>query len=463
MGDVDIDGDDVDAVNSQTATQLRQPSTTSSILLDHRDDPNDDPTAIDLSDLFPPQPAPSSPSLSAVADGVSAVVAALDPLVDTAAGAAPSSAPPKRPPSSYFLFCAEQRLSARAEAGVGGVAAVAKVLGQRWKALTAEERLPYETTAKQTKADYLLALQRQQRTAPTLRPLSSPAEVFLPPGAVRRLLHLDPSIKRTSKEAVLLLSRTTELFLALLLSQCVKVAQGRKRRRLMMEDVLAVSEGVTGMDFLRSEMRHMKRDIDQQREVERKQREDAREAEQHDAHTAEAEAGEVDGEAVEGDAENQPAKGEEGESKGEAVQGAKAVGSSGRGKKGKMGAIDTRQYASLTSMFSRMAEGPEKRKDRQRRRVEEEDENKDDGVEEIVRELEGEEGEEEGEQQQLQLHAAAEVEEVEEEEEDNEAAEGDLFVDVDEGGRERAAPKRRRPLLAAANDIDDDDDAASDV
>lgn len=61
----------------------------------------------------------------------------------------------KRAPSAYFLFCEEERASARqactsADAsGKVSVAIVAKELGKRWEALPAERRQTYKDRAQQ--------------------------------------------------------------------------------------------------------------------------------------------------------------------------------------------------------------------------------------------------------------------------------------------------------------------------
>ena len=464
MGHFDSD-DEVGAVHSQAATQLRSDSLPQWEEDDdnHHSSSDQDDEANHITTSIPSPPSPAtSPSPPAAADDDAALLADPDPTTSETVGVAPSSAPLKRPPSSYFLFCAEQRTSARAEAGVGGVAAVAKVLGARWKALTADERQPYDTKAKQAKADYQLALQ-QQPAHPKSRPTTFstnpdpsstsssflPSSLFLPPSLIKRLLQLDPSIKRTSKEAALALSRTTELFLALLVGQCAKVAAGRKRRRLMVDDVLAVAEGVGGMEFLRADLRQMKKEMEQQREAQRKEREEQIKETEDEEKAQTAEGQEVDGEDGEEEKENRPVGGEEEGVEGEEEQKESAVEKKGRGRKGKKDAMDMRQYPSLASMFSRMTDGAEQRR---KGRVEQMEDGAEDGeVEELlVSEVE----------QEVPEAGGGEVDEVEEDVvvEEEEEEEEEEVVAVHRGGRGgRASPKRRRVALAAAEDIDSDD------
>ena len=58
----------------------------------------------------------------------------------------------KRPATAYFVFCETKRLEAK-EANADKALA-AKELGEMWKALSEEEKEPYNTKAKQLKADY---------------------------------------------------------------------------------------------------------------------------------------------------------------------------------------------------------------------------------------------------------------------------------------------------------------------
>lgn len=66
--------------------------------------------------------------------------------------------PPKRAVSAYFLFCNEHRGTAKAEylAASGtekvNVAAIAKLLGEKWRQLTDEERKTYQAKAAELSA-----------------------------------------------------------------------------------------------------------------------------------------------------------------------------------------------------------------------------------------------------------------------------------------------------------------------
>ena len=66
---------------------------------------------------------------------------------------------PKRPLSAYMVFSADNRAAVAAELQGQPVTAVAKVLGANWKALTADEKKPFEDRAAELKAEYVLAME----------------------------------------------------------------------------------------------------------------------------------------------------------------------------------------------------------------------------------------------------------------------------------------------------------------
>merc|ERR1712106_520295 len=65
---------------------------------------------------------------------------------------------PKRPMSSYFFFIGEIRKQVTIDNPEMNLTETTKLLGQKWKALTAEEKLPYEEKATQDKVRYQKAM-----------------------------------------------------------------------------------------------------------------------------------------------------------------------------------------------------------------------------------------------------------------------------------------------------------------
>jgi len=65
---------------------------------------------------------------------------------------------PKKPASAYFMWFAENREALQAETGAGAGRAVAKVAGERWKQLSADESEPFEERAAKARAEYKQAM-----------------------------------------------------------------------------------------------------------------------------------------------------------------------------------------------------------------------------------------------------------------------------------------------------------------
>ena len=183
--------------------------------------------------------------------------------------------PPKRPPTAYFLFCSVHRAAIQAEVSAAaladsnekkGVTVIAKRLGEKWKSLNDEERSDFQSRAKQLKAEFDESMKLYQAKHPINKPSKNQPgsiaqqsnetnQLIIPLAIIRRIVKLDLSIHRMSKEAVSALTKCTELFLQFFAFSCIKSASLAKRRSVRWSDLLEVSEGVGGMEFLRKEMR----------------------------------------------------------------------------------------------------------------------------------------------------------------------------------------------------------------
>ncbi|RCV07716.1 hypothetical protein SEVIR_1G272500v4 [Setaria viridis] len=68
---------------------------------------------------------------------------------------AAASGKPKRPPSAFFVFMSEFRQEYQAQHPDNkSVAAVSKAAGEKWRAMSEEEKQPYVDQAGQKKQDY---------------------------------------------------------------------------------------------------------------------------------------------------------------------------------------------------------------------------------------------------------------------------------------------------------------------
>merc|ERR1712117_298520 len=71
---------------------------------------------------------------------------------------------PKKPQTAYWLWMSENREALTKELGTKDVAAVGKLAGERWTALDAKLKVPFEKKAKDLKEAYDKALKEYKAT-----------------------------------------------------------------------------------------------------------------------------------------------------------------------------------------------------------------------------------------------------------------------------------------------------------
>jgi len=72
--------------------------------------------------------------------------------------------PPKRSLSSFMVFSKKESQKLREDQPQHSVAVIAKLLGQKWGALSAEQKVPFETEAKKLKDQYVEKLSKFNAT-----------------------------------------------------------------------------------------------------------------------------------------------------------------------------------------------------------------------------------------------------------------------------------------------------------
>merc|ERR1711966_592035 len=77
-----------------------------------------------------------------------------------------NSGAPSRPQNAYWLWLSDNRKALEKEAGSAVGPVVGKLAGQKWKALSAGAKAPYEKKAAALKAEYEKALEEWKKTAP---------------------------------------------------------------------------------------------------------------------------------------------------------------------------------------------------------------------------------------------------------------------------------------------------------
>ncbi|EJK62520.1 hypothetical protein THAOC_16864 [Thalassiosira oceanica] len=168
--------------------------------------------------------------------------------------------PLKRARTAYFIFADEKRDDVKKENPGGGVAVVAKAIGQLWSALEAPEKLKYENAAAEERARVARDAQRlkdaglwPEKGAEVAQALDEDALAF-PVGRIRKICKLDPEVKGMSKEATLLITKSVELFCHRLGMECVTMAQMSNRRKLLPDDIVQVASMKERFMFMKSDL-----------------------------------------------------------------------------------------------------------------------------------------------------------------------------------------------------------------
>ncbi|CAL8461902.1 g1433 [Coccomyxa elongata] len=164
----------------------------------------------------------------------------------------------KRPPTAFFIFSEEQRESTRAEcvaqAEAGAkisVAAVAKAIGEKWHALTDDEKAAYKEKAlERAKAQASTAAEEapeagqqaegedgEQEGEQHLDTQHNANPFGFPLSLIKRIMCLDPEVTRISGDGLKAVAKAAELMVELLGSKAAKEALSHKRKTIKLGDV----------------------------------------------------------------------------------------------------------------------------------------------------------------------------------------------------------------------------------
>ena len=161
---------------------------------------------------------------------------------------------PKRALSAYFVFANEQREAARNEylASSGAekvsVAAVAKLLGEKWRVLSDEERAQYQKLAAEKAAAAEEAANAQAMDVDQPGEMHETGEqdkemeqqqppAGLPLSLVKRIMLLDKDVNSISSDALKATAKAAELVIEMLVARAYKGSTAAKRRTINFGDV----------------------------------------------------------------------------------------------------------------------------------------------------------------------------------------------------------------------------------
>ena len=142
---------------------------------------------------------------------------------------------------------------------------VAKLLGEKYRNLSAEEKERLDGLAKTDKARYVREM-AEVREYEAMHGKGSgngdtsgaggansakPLDLVIPVSRVRKIVKMDKDVKNISKEAMATITKTTELFVAYMGVRCAGTASLRGARTIRDQDVAATIHSQNAFDFLR--------------------------------------------------------------------------------------------------------------------------------------------------------------------------------------------------------------------
>eukprot|EP00537_Pseudo-nitzschia_pungens_P013994 CAMPEP_0172385930 /NCGR_PEP_ID=MMETSP1061-20121228/3536_1 /TAXON_ID=37318 /ORGANISM="Pseudo-nitzschia pungens, Strain cf. pungens" /LENGTH=391 /DNA_ID=CAMNT_0013115125 /DNA_START=300 /DNA_END=1475 /DNA_ORIENTATION=- len=177
--------------------------------------------------------------------------------------------PTKRARTAYFIFADEIRSTIQKEHPGETVASQAKRIGARWKSIPQSEKERFQAVAAREKEAARIeleayralhgdkALETAQQHPHHDESHEAAGDLVFPVARIRKIAKLDPEVKTLSKEALQLVVRSTEMALAKLGAECVKVARIQNRRTLLPEDVAHVCAHRDVFGFLKDDIRDL--------------------------------------------------------------------------------------------------------------------------------------------------------------------------------------------------------------
>ncbi|TMW55830.1 hypothetical protein Poli38472_008478 [Pythium oligandrum] len=173
-------------------------------------------------------------------------------------------APPKKPQSAYFLFAADKRKTVAQENPGLRIGEIQKLITAQWKELSAEEKEHYTTLAVQDKERY----EREKLENPVELPEANAQDgvedeptgnvCIYPLGRVKRIIQSDPDVNKVSREALIAISKASELFAQYLATKSYEQTLYNNKRQIKASDVARAIQTTSVLDWLREDFPDVK-------------------------------------------------------------------------------------------------------------------------------------------------------------------------------------------------------------
>jgi DNA polymerase epsilon subunit 4 len=133
----------------------------------------------------------------------------------------------------------------RQEGNTGGAKELSKLMGDKWKQLTKEERDHWSQVAQ---------LQEKPVVEKKPREPSDSKVDALPVSRIKKIMRVDEDVKTLSKEAINLVGRATELFLEYFARECHEVAVSFKKKTITPQHFDLTARRTSKLEFLKSKI-----------------------------------------------------------------------------------------------------------------------------------------------------------------------------------------------------------------
>lgn len=185
--------------------------------------------------------------------------------------------PIKKARTAYFIFMEARRPEVQEKLKGEGVAKVAKELGHIWSTMPAEDKAVFYEQAALEREQVAQKLEQLAAAGIDLSTLPGAATgtpeaggLTFPVARMRKICKLDPEVKGLSKEALMLVTKCTELMTCKLGIEAVRVAQIQNRRKLLPEDIAQICGTREQFLFLREDIQDLVREQVVQNETDSK-------------------------------------------------------------------------------------------------------------------------------------------------------------------------------------------------
>uniref|UniRef100_K3WHB8 HMG box domain-containing protein n=1 Tax=Globisporangium ultimum (strain ATCC 200006 / CBS 805.95 / DAOM BR144) TaxID=431595 RepID=K3WHB8_GLOUD len=174
-------------------------------------------------------------------------------------------APIKRALSSYMIFCNDRRKQVAEENPGLRIGEIQKLISTQWKELSEQEKEHYVQLAAKDKERYeqekrdnpVEVEEANSETGAQMAAASATACVYQL-GRVKKIVHTDPEVGKVSREALIAISKASELLAQFLATKGYENALFQNKRQIKSSDITRAIQSTGSLDWLREDFPDVK-------------------------------------------------------------------------------------------------------------------------------------------------------------------------------------------------------------